>query len=134
MAGNVTVRVHGPLFDGQADAALTQWLDTTRRDLADQAAAIVRSKAARMNKTGRGGTGRAAAAVQVTYGAVPVVTGHSSRGSVWWPWLEGTSRRNTTTPFRGYHAFRTARMVTQARAKKLAEAKLAGYLPRMGGR
>ena len=132
MASRVTV--HGPLWDGEASRAVTEWLDATRKDVGDQAASIVRSKAARMNRSGRGGTGGAAQSVSVLHESTgTLVRGQSERGKVWWPWLEGTSHRNTTTRFRGYHAFRLAKNIAARQARKTAQDKLNEFIGRMGG-
>jgi hypothetical protein len=134
MASNVNVTIEGPLFDGEATAAVKEWLASTRKDLGVQAQAIVKAKAMKMNRSGRGGSGRAADAVQLVPGAAYVnVVGVSTKGEVWWPWLEGTSHRNQSTRFKGYHAFRLARGIVAKRARTTAQAALEEYIAQMGG-
>jgi hypothetical protein len=133
MPSRVNVIVSGPIFDGEADAAVTQWLDDSRAKLAHQAQSIVQSKARKWNRSGRADHHTAAESVKVRPGAVYVVEGVSSKGQVWWPWLEGTSRRNATTRFKGYHAFRLAKGIVSKRARTTAQDELHKYIGRMGG-
>ena len=44
------------------------------------------------------------------------------------PWLEGTSRRNRATRFKGYHALKRARAEVQQRAGKIGEKVTAKHL------
>lgn len=44
------------------------------------------------------------------------------------PWLEGVSRRNRSTRFKGYSAQRRARQAANANAKRLAERVVAEHL------
>jgi hypothetical protein len=139
MGGAVTVRVKGPLFDGAAEDAAVRLTADVQEALARQGAAIIKAKALKMDKSGRAGTGPGgpgAAAKAVKVLSAPsrtLISGDSARGSVWWPWLEGTSRRNQSTPFKGYHVFRLAQGVMSKRAPAVAQARLREYLPEMGG-
>lgn len=58
----------------------------------------------------------------------PVVT---DQGSVKGPWLEGTSSRNQTTPFKGYRSFRQAGNDTERAARVVVQRVLGQAL---GGR
>lgn len=130
----VSVTISGPLFDGHASMLARQWVEATEEKLALQAAAIIKAKASKMNRSGRGGTGAAAAAVTVgPDGMGWVVRGNSTRGTVWWPWLEGTSKRNRSTAFKGYHPFRLARGVVAKRWRKIAQEELDARIGGMGG-
>lgn len=55
------------------------------------------------------------------------------RGIVYGPWLEGTSRRNQTTKFKGYASFRKARDVVEGRAPEMAGQVVARNMHRLGG-
>lgn len=55
------------------------------------------------------------------------------RGIVYGPWLEGTSRRNSTTRFKGYFSFRRARQTVQLRASDIAGHVVARNMNRLGG-
>lgn len=134
--GTVTarIRVTGPLADGRADAALDSFRRDLEETLARQGESIVRDKANRMNKSGRGLTGRAAAHVHArNEGGSWAVVGTSEAGQAWWPWLEGTSKRNYTTRFKGYHTFRLVRGILDKRAQRVAEERLRKYLGEMNG-
>jgi hypothetical protein len=43
------------------------------------------------------------------------------QGVIYGPWLEGTSRRNMTTRFKGYSSFRRATQTVQGKVTELAE-------------
>ncbi len=129
-----TVRIKGPMFDGAAEDAVRALLENVTADAAKQGAAIVKTKAAKFNRSGRGGTGAAAAAVSYhSEGTTAVIKGDSSKGRVWWPWLEGDSKRNASTRFKGYHAFRLASGIMRKRIRAQAEKLLPEYIDRMGG-
>ena len=49
------------------------------------------------------------------------------RGIVYGPWLEGTSTRNRTTRFKGYHAFGTAAATVQARMSEVVDRVIGRY-------
>jgi hypothetical protein len=130
-----TIRVSGPLFDGLAERAIEDWKQAVEKELANQGQDEIRRRAARMHRSKRPHTGAAERSVHVYQrGSAWAVSGESSKGEVWWPWLEGTSRRNYTTRFKGYHTFRIVRNVLQRRARKVGEDILRRYLPAMGGR
>lgn len=50
---------------------------------------------------------------------------------VYGPWLEGVSRRNRATRFKGYAAFRTSTQKLAARVPELVQPRLETYLGRM---
>lgn len=128
--------VSGPLFDGRADRAVYDLLDAIKKDVAETGRDWIKTDAEGMDKSGRGGTGRAAAHV----GAVRVgafndwrIRGDSRQGETWWPWLEGTSKRNEKTRFKGYHTFRSNRNKLRRHWPEIARHLLPKYLPLMGG-
>ena len=125
----VQASVSGPLADGTAHNVVREWLDASKKDIADEA--VRRLQAVRMDKTGRG-TGHYQAMIRTTvlnYNDMliddPVIYG---------PWLEGTSRRNESTRFKGYRLWRRTKQAVNREAPKIAQAKLPGYLERIGGR
>src|SRR5580698_10083418 len=100
MAGGVTVKIKGPLFDSAPADVVRVTLEEVTESVAKQGAAIIKSKAAKWNVSGRGGTGAAAQSVTFrTASTTAIVEGRSTRGKVWWPWLEGDSKRNKSTRF-----------------------------------
>jgi len=130
----VTVRTRGPLFNGLAERAAEDWKREVGKELARQGQEEIRRRAARMHRSGRH-TGAAERSVHAyNRGSSWAVVGESSKGEVWWPWLEGTSRRNFTTRFKGYHTFRIVKNILQRKAKRVGEEILQRYLPLMGGR
>jgi hypothetical protein len=133
MAG-VTVKIKGPLFDSAPATQVRVALEELTASVAKQGAGVIKSKAGKFNVSGRGGTGAAAQAVTSrTEGTTAIVEGRSDRGKVWWPWLEGTSKRNRSTRFRGYHAFKLATNIMRKRMRTEAEKVMADVTERLGG-
>jgi hypothetical protein len=128
------VVLSGPLFDGQAAAAAKDFADSLAHEVADIGRDWIRLEAMGMDKSGRGGTGRAAGGVMLAGGdGTYVIYGGIRKGEYAWPWLEGTSRRNRSTKFGGYHTFRRTRLRMRKQVTPYAQAKLEQYLLRMGG-
>lgn len=138
MAGSFTVtlsaRASGPLFDGTADREIARALDEGARDLAETGRDWVRLDAESMDRSGRGGTGRASGGVKLSgsSGAYRIYGG-ISEGKYSWPWLEGSSKRNATTPFRGYHTFRKTSKRMDKVAQDVLEKHIAQIMPEIGG-
>lgn len=131
------VRMSGPLFDGQAQVAVVEWLETVKLEVGQTGADWIRIAALSMDKSGRGGTGHAAEAVRVSkLGLLSdvVIFGGMVKGQVWWPWLEGDSRRNVKSRFKGYHTFRLTRLRLRRYVTPYAQARLSEFIDRMGGR
>ena len=57
----------------------------------------------------------------------------ADKGVVWSPWLEGTSKRNDSTGFKGYGLFRKTRLQLQKLAPQIAQEQLDKVISRMGG-
>lgn len=132
----VTVRQKGPLFEPGVPAhVLNDWQRDTLEEIAHQAQQEIQRRARGFNKSGRGGTGRAASAVHAyDRGSSWAVVGENNEGVVWWPWLEGTSKRNATTRFKGYHVFRIVKNIMRRKAKRIGDDIMQAYLPFIGGR
>ena len=130
MASRIVV-VRGPLWDGEADAAVDRWLEETRKRVADEG--VLALKAFPMDKTGRARGGFEANVRRVTRGEVEAIPGPMIRGVVFTPWLEGTSRRNNSTRFKGYHLFRKIRMKLARDWRRDAQEDLERYIGDMGG-
>lgn len=117
----------GPLFDGTAARAVTDFLDAAELAVADSAVNAVRAGTAAF----RNPTGRYRAGIRLAErGGGQVVTDGGSR---YGPWLEGVSARNRSTRFKGYHLWQTAAQRAEADAVRVAEQVLPPYLRRMGG-
>jgi hypothetical protein len=125
---NVSVSVSGPLADGTAHDAVREWIDEAKKETADFA--VRQLQAVGMDKTGRA-TGHYQSEIRttlLTYNDLLI-----SDPVIYGPWLEGTSKRNDSTRFKGYHLWRKAKQATQKEAPNIAERLLPKYIERMGG-
>lgn len=120
------VRTSGPIFDGTAARVISAYCDDSERAIADQGVTMVR---AALNGVLRHPTGYYESQIQTDRLAGDSVV--TDGGVVYGPWLEGTSRRNQTTRFKGYRTFRLTKQRLQARAGEIAEHQLRPYLGRM---
>jgi hypothetical protein len=127
------VILSGPLFNGQAANAAKDFTDSIQHELALIAQTWIKLDTDRMTKSGSD-TGQAAEGVKLTGGNGQwVISGGISKGKYAWPWLEGESKRNQSTPFKGYHSFRRTRLRLRKQAGPFAQERLKGYLAEMGG-
>lgn len=124
---SIGASVSGPIADGSATTALREWLDASKKDVADQA--VDKLRAVRMDRTGRA-TGHYQGMIRsrlVTFNDLlidnPVIYG---------PWLEGTSKRNESTRFKGYKLWRRTKLQMARQAPSIAEKKLDQYRSRIG--
>lgn len=127
--GGVTVTLTGPIFDGRAARAATDYCERVERVVAEQGLANVQQY---LDRSIRHPTPyyETQIMVQEMHGDQVV----HDRGIVYGPWLEGTSRRNQTTRFKGYASFRRATQALRPRVDQLAAWVIRhGYLARMGG-
>lgn len=124
--------VTGPLSDGRAEKAVAEWQRRTSQAIAEQGVAMLRE--VRMDKSGRA-TGVFQHALHIVRDSPAQVRipGPRERGLVWSPWLEGVSRRNESTHFKGYHLFRTTRRRLQGRAAEIGQQQLDELMPQIGG-
>lgn len=131
---NVTIDTTktGPLFDGGATKALYAWLDATKIAVAERGIDVLIERALKMDKsersTGHYATTFRRASVN-SYNDQLITDG----GIIYGPWLEGDSKRNQKSRFKGYHQFRRTRQQLQAEAKPIAQAQLDRYIVEMGG-
>jgi hypothetical protein len=135
MAGTFKVTVQadvtGPLADGTADNALQEWAQNTAAALGKEGADLLR--AFPMNKTGRAHGGFQANLKVLQKGPEARIPAPTIKGVTWGPWLEGTSKRNDSTRFKGYHLFRKTRQELQKRAPDIGQAELDKIMPKLGG-
>lgn len=96
------VHMYGPMFDGRALGALTGFEREWRYQVAERGKDMVLEE---LSMVLQHPTGYYESQVRVEGRAnfVDVVT---DGGVIYGPWLEGTSRRNQTTRFKGYGTFR----------------------------
>lgn len=128
----VDCRVEGPLSSGEADRAAEDWAQATTQALAGKGIEML--GAFPMDKTGRGDGGfRQNLRLTRVSPTLVRIPGPTVRGVVFAPWLEGTSKRNEDSSFKGYHLFRATRRELSKMAPQVAQAELEKVLPRMGG-
>ena len=123
----VEIHLKGPIFDGSAEWILTQGIEEARMAFAEEALDAVKTETgvfraptgtyrSRLHIEHSGFTSR------VLPGFLPYVR-----------WLEGTSRRNQTTIFKGYHLFRNAHAKVDARAPQFFADRLRPVIQRLNG-
>lgn len=128
------VKLEGPLFTGEAAAAAEEFTAELARTIAEIGQTWIKVEAHGFDRSGRGGTGAAAEGVElVGQGRNWVIRGGIRKGEYSWPWLEGTSRRNETTGFKGYHTFRRTRLRMRRQVTPFAQEELEKFIIRMGG-
>ncbi len=128
----VTLTKHGPLLDGAAPEIINRWLDGVKQDIADEGLQNLRTFV--MDKTGRA-TGHYQADIttsRVSYNDVKI-SNPAASGYAYGPWLEGVSKRNRSTRFKGYRLWRKTKVLLDERAPVIAEAKLPELIKELGG-
>lgn len=136
MAGRLTVtaatHVSGPLFDNNPDGILDRYAADVRKEIAQKG--VDRLKAWPMDKTGRAHGGFQANLKATPRGADTIaIFGPMITGVTWAPWLEGVSKRNRSTGFKGYRLFAKTRLEMDQQAGQIAEDVLHRYMPELGG-
>lgn len=125
----VTVEVTGPLFDHRADAAVRDFLERAQQVVGEQGLANWQH-----NMDGSFRKPTPYYETQVIVQRVGEVAHVHDRGIIYGPWLEGTSRRNQTTRFKGYASLRRAVQQLRPRIDPLLGWVLRhGFIQRMGG-
>lgn len=129
----VKVILTGPLFDGGASAAAKDFTDSIAHEIAEIGRDWIKLDTQRMTKSGSD-TGQAAEGVEMAGGNGQwIIKGGIHEGKYAWPWLEGTSKRNQSTGFRGYKSFSRTTLRMRKQVTPFAQARLEEYLARMGG-
>jgi len=97
----ITVIVHGPLFDGRAGRMVDHMCTEVQQDIAELALDTWQLNA---EQTFKEPTGRYQEHMQVAKrdNADVVTDGWPGSGLQYGPWLEGLGSRNRTTRFKGY--------------------------------
>lgn len=127
----VTVNVSeaGPLMDGTAPEVVRIWLDDVKKDIAQEGVDNLRGFV--MDKSGRA-TGHYQSQL-MTSTLLPFNDIRIHDPVIYGPWLEGSSKRNRSTRFKGYRLWRKTSQLLQEDAPKIAEAKLPDLANRLGG-
>lgn len=135
MAGDLKITakldVSGPLADGTAARVTEKWASNTAAALGDEGVAMLR--AVSLNKTGRARGGFQANLKVLQKGPAAQIPGPMVRGVTWAPWLEGTSKRNESTGFKGYGLFRKTRTALNKKAPQIGQQELDKLMPELGG-
>jgi hypothetical protein len=128
----VNLNLSGPLFDGTLEPVVTEWLDQTKKDVADLGVLSIKEIAVKMDRSGRG-TGHYMSVINTRQVSPYNDQLINDTGIVYGPWLEGTTKRNNSTRFKGYHQFRRTRARLRKQYGEIAQRKLAEFISRMGG-
>ena len=132
MSVTAYVDCQGPLFDGTAEKVVGELTTEIAKRGAEWAQDDLRGKP--MDKTGRAHGAFQANLRVVQKSAGFAVPGPMIRGVTWAPWLEGISKRNKSTRFKGYRPFsKTRAELEDSKAQEIADQALEEYLPRLGG-
>lgn len=118
MSGDVTVQVTGAFFTEDKTTVIRIMLSDAIRDLSQEAEKRVQAQL----KPGHGVlTGNYRNSIKTTY-RNPLESVTNDQGN-WWqgPWLEGVSKRNQSSRFKGFHMFRRVRAQIRYLAKKAGE-------------
>lgn len=127
------LKLEGPLFDGEAAKAADEFTTALAKQIAYSGQLMIQIEAHGFDKSGRN-TGAAADGVElVGQGQNWVIRGGIRAGQYSWPWLEGTSQRNTTTQFKGYKTFSRTRARMRKQVTPWAQAELEKFIAAMGG-
>lgn len=113
---DITVTIHGPVFDGRAPAVMRALLAEATWQVGAQGLADVHLI---LDQKIKHPTPYYETQVTVQRAAADVVV--HDRGVIYGPWLEGVSSRNQSTRFKGYHAFRTAAQELEGKIPDLVE-------------
>ena len=123
---DVDVDRNGPIFDGRASVAMTQFVRAAEDEIAQVGVNMVREQLGRVLQHPTGyyesqiQTDRSSGGTAVTDGGV-----------IYGPWLEGVGSRNQTTRFKGYFTFRKIGQRVDRQAQYVAERVLPRYLGRI---
>jgi hypothetical protein len=127
------LKLEGPLFDGEAAKAADEFTAALSKQVAYSGQLMIQIEAHGFDKSGRN-TGAAADGVElVGQGANWVIRGGIRQGEYSWPWLEGTSKRNATTKFKGYKTFSRTRARMRKQVTPWAQSELEKFVAAMGG-
>jgi hypothetical protein len=125
----MTVRASGPLYDGRAAAAVQDFIDDSRREVAQQGYADVMGN---LNQSIKHPTPYYETQVNIRDEHDTSIV--NDRGIVYGPWLEGTGSRNfPKTRFKGYTNWRRARHQLAREVPRIVNTVLKRHLSKMGG-
>lgn len=133
MAGSLEVtaftHVEGPFMHANIGAVLDEFDKDVRHTIAEKGVKYLKEWPF---KSHRGGGFEANLRI-VEQGATLKIPGPQIRGVTWSPWLEGVSKRNSSTRFPGYGLFKKTAGRLQDEAGDIGDEVLKKYMPRLGG-
>lgn len=128
LAVDFEIVISGPLFNGEAAAAVQDFCDALEYELGDEGVRLIHEHLRTVLRHPTGNYDRHIRDRSTTRGQA--IT--DSR-MVYGPWLEGTGERNRSTRFKGYSTFRIAAGQLDRQAVYYAERIATPYVHRMGG-
>lgn len=123
---SVKVTTSGPLFDGQLKREIALANDDIEREVGQ---AVVNQVTARLRRSMQHPTGFYVRQVRTDRRLDSLVV--TDGGVIYGPWLEGVSRRNRASRFKGYAAFRRAAQQADQDAQKVAERVVDNHIGRL---
>jgi hypothetical protein len=137
MAGSFKVEISadvgGPFMHADIGAALDGWAKDVAKELGDEGVRILKAWHFKGGGHSHSGGGFQANLKVLQRGPVARIPGPAIKGVVWSPWLEGVSKRNSSTRFKGYGLFRKTAARLRKHAPQVAERELAKIMPKLGG-
>jgi hypothetical protein len=126
--GATSVNITGPVSDGSLAGMLSRMVDEMINTVAAQAYADVMQN---LNSSIQFPTPYYE--TQITVQDLKGDTVVHDRGIIYGPWLEGVSRRNGATRFKGYHSFRKAADELRRKVPDLCQHVADQWMPRLNG-
>lgn len=115
----IRTAVQGALFDQRAHQLFEEFCEDLEEDGAEWALNHIRGT---FHTSFKVPTGYYESNVEIhRSGASTEVWDGGQSGPVYGPWLEGVGSRNSTTRFKGYHAFRKAAQALERRIEGMGE-------------
>jgi hypothetical protein len=123
-----SVELRGPLFQGSASSAVGRAVNDIERDLARRGQQLVQQQLTPGHGVETGGL-RAGITIRESAAFDTVYPTNAIKGA----WIEGASRRNQTTRFKGYRVFRRATQELEAAAPRHAQRRVEQLAHDLGG-
>lgn len=120
---HIEVITRGPLFDGSFAKEMRRCTEEIEQEIGDDAAELVQE---RLDQVLRNPTGFYRSHIRA-HPVGEVVTVDDS-GVIYGPWLEGVSRRNEKSRFKGYATFRKVWQEMDRRVPELAQRIVGRYV------
>lgn len=127
---NLAVSLHGPVFDGRADAEIEGACERAEQRIATLGASMIRTELAHVLRN---------ESTPPFYRFKNEATPDRDGWKIWdnnviyGNWLEGTGSRNRTTRFKGYWTYRRTFQKIEARALPIAEYTIDEAIARING-